>query len=92
MGKQIRNHLLFTHALCASVLGLSACASTDYEVSDEQASVSALPQVETLGETIAREQQGEDGCLVAGNLNKGGDCAKLREAMLPPPTPSAPNR
>lgn len=76
--------------LCTVVAGLSACATPDYEVPDQATDIAGPRQVETLGETIAREQQGEDGCLVAGNLNKGGECAKLREIMLPPAPPSDP--
>jgi hypothetical protein len=44
--------------------------------------------VETLGETIASEQQG-DGCLVAGNLGKGGHCEKLRKDLNPPKVPAS---
>lgn len=75
-------------AICAIVFGLSACSSFKIKPKDYPDTVFHPGPVETLGETIAREQQGEDGCLVAGNLNKGGDCEKLREDILPPaPSP-----
>ncbi|MFV0645214.1 MAG: hypothetical protein ACK5NN_12070 [Sphingomonadaceae bacterium] len=78
--------------ICAFSIGLGACSALDYKV-PENSSVIIEPQnVETLGETIAREQKGEDGCLVAGNLNKGGDCEKLRELFSPPKPSSDPKK
>jgi len=69
---------------------LSACAVIDLKAPEDSSVIIEPQQVETLGETIAREQHGEHGCLVAGNLNKGGECKKLREIFLPPKSSSDP--
>ncbi|MCP5397192.1 MAG: hypothetical protein H6918_10770 [Sphingomonadaceae bacterium] len=69
---------------CAIAAGLSACAAPDYELADASAIGSGPRPVETMGETIARNQQGDDGCLVAGNLDKGRKCRDLRKSMEPP--------
>ncbi len=90
MREQTRKFYLHTHAACAFALGLSACTTYDYTAPEHATGLSGLPEVETLGETIAREQQGEHGCLVAGNLDKGGRCEKLRETLFPPPPPTDP--
>lgn len=76
--------------VCAFATGLSACTTPDYQVPDNAINSPGPRQVETLGETIAREQQGEDGCLVASNIHKGRECAKLRETISPPSPPSEP--
>lgn len=80
------------HAItvCALAIGVNACATLDHKASDNSGVIIEPTQVETLGETIAREQEGKDGCLVAGNLNRGGDCKKLRTIVFPPPLPAAP--
>lgn len=75
--------------VCALGIGLGACTTLDHKLSDNSGVIIEPRQVETLGETIAREQQGENGCLVAGNLNNGGDCKKLRESVFPPPAVGA---
>ena len=77
--------------ICAIGFGLSACSTFKIKPKDYPDTVFHPGPVETLGETIAREQQGEDGCLVAGNLNRGGDCEKLREDILPPAPSPDPN-
>lgn len=76
--------------ICVIGLGLSACSTFKIQPKEYPDTVFQPGPVETLGETIAREQQGEYGCLVAGNLNKGGDCAELREVILPPISSSDP--
>ena len=64
--------------------GLVACTITSRSVADDRLVTYGPHHVETLGETIAREQQGKRGCLVAGNLNRGGECEKLRQFLFPP--------
>ena len=72
--------------LAATALG--GCSNLHIKPSNH-ADVAVTPgPVETLGETIAKEQQG-DGCLVAGNLGKGGHCEKLRKDLNPPRVPAS---
>ena len=92
MRKPIRNRFLAPAVTCAFALGLSACTFRphDYDVADRATGASGLPEVESLGETIAREQRGSGGCLVAGNLDEGGRCEKLRGTLFPPAPPTDP--
>jgi hypothetical protein len=69
---------------------LSACSTFEIKRSEHPDVVFQPRPVESLSETIAREQQGEDGCLVAGNLNKGERCRALAEFLSPPPPPDEP--
>lgn len=74
--------------ICA--LGLSGCTTAEIRPSNDPDAVFRSRPVETFGETIAREQQGEDGCLVAGNLNKGPRCRDLTELLTPSAHPGDP--
>ncbi len=64
--------------------GLAGCTIKSRSAADDRLVTYGPSHVETLGETIAREQEGKRGCLVAGNLDQGGDCEKLREFLFPP--------
>lgn len=64
-------------------IALNGCNTLSVKPSDQPDFVLQPPPVETIGETISREQQGDNGCLVAGNLNKGRRCRALTELLTP---------
>ena len=76
--------------MVVGAVALSGCSTLDIKPSDHPDFVFQPRPVETIGETISREQQGEDGCLVAGNLNKGKSCRDLTKLLTPRARPDEP--
>ena len=73
-------------AMILGAIALHGCSTLSVKTSDQPDFVFQARPVETIGETISREQQSDNGCLVAGNLNKGRRCRALTE-LLTPSTP-----
>ena len=74
--------------LILAATALSGCSSLTIKPSNQAEGAFIPGPVETLGETIAREQQG-DGCLVAGNFGKTARCEKLLKDISPPTSPAS---